>query len=235
MTVRDGMSRRRGARGRVNEDASRRPKPRRQPGRPKDEAKRAAIIDAARRLFFERGVEAVPIETIAAEAGVSKVTIYGHFGDKLGLFEAMVAREMSAMRGALAAPATPGLAVEDRLTAFGVALLSFLTSAEVARFDAMLGQEAERHPDLARRFFDAGPGKCRAMLSDVIAQAAEAGAIDPDDATLAAEDLLSLWQGMLPITRRLRLHDTPAPAAVEARVRRGVALFMRAHAPRTGA
>jgi TetR/AcrR family transcriptional repressor of mexJK operon len=199
------------------------------PGRPKDRTKHDAILDAARRLFFERGVEAVPIEAVAAEAGVSKVTVYGHFGDKLTLFEAVVLREVAAMDHGLATPDPTGKGIEDRLVAFGMALMGFLTRPDIAAFERMLGPEADRHPELARRFFDAGPGRCRALLAAAIAEAASAGQLAPDDPVLAAEDLLSLWQRMLPITRRLGLEDAPDTADVTERVRRGVHLFMRGH------
>ena len=43
--------------------------------RPSSEAKREAIIAAAARAFFNQGYEATSIEQVAADAGVSKVTI----------------------------------------------------------------------------------------------------------------------------------------------------------------
>src|SRR5690606_30031635 len=56
------------------------------PGRPKDPEKRAAILEAAKRLFLVQGYERVSMDQIAAEAGVSKLTVYSHFGDKDSLF-----------------------------------------------------------------------------------------------------------------------------------------------------
>ena len=46
---------------------------------------RAAVLDAARRLFLERGYAATTVATIAAEAGVSVETVYKAFGNKPGL------------------------------------------------------------------------------------------------------------------------------------------------------
>ena len=59
-------------------------------GRPADLAKRRAILQTAGRSFFDVGFAATSIEQVAAEAGVSKVTVYNHFGDKRGLFTAAV-------------------------------------------------------------------------------------------------------------------------------------------------
>jgi len=40
------------------------------------------VLQAADRLFYERGIHAVGVDLIAAEAGVSKKTIYDRFGSK---------------------------------------------------------------------------------------------------------------------------------------------------------
>ena len=60
------------------------------PGRPKDLEKRAAILAAAKRLFPLSGFEGTSMDAIAAEAGVSKLTVYSHFTDKETLFVAAI-------------------------------------------------------------------------------------------------------------------------------------------------
>ncbi|KAG1258263.1 hypothetical protein G6F65_015638 [Rhizopus arrhizus] len=45
------------------------------PGRPKDLGKRAAILEAAKALFIEQGYTGVSMDAIAAQAGVSKLTV----------------------------------------------------------------------------------------------------------------------------------------------------------------
>ncbi|WP_369273613.1 TetR/AcrR family transcriptional regulator [Streptomyces sp. R11] len=40
------------------------------------------ILEAAERLFYERGIHAVGVDLIAAEAGVTKKTLYDRFGSK---------------------------------------------------------------------------------------------------------------------------------------------------------
>jgi AcrR family transcriptional regulator len=55
-------------------------------GRPET---RAGILDAARRLFEERGTPDVELEEIAREAGVSRQAIYLHFGRRTNLLVAL--------------------------------------------------------------------------------------------------------------------------------------------------
>ncbi|HKT37258.1 MAG TPA: TetR/AcrR family transcriptional regulator [Ktedonobacterales bacterium] len=65
---------------------------RRRPGRPTSDAPiadvetRTLILAAARRLFMQRGFAAVAVGEVASAAGVTKPTLYYHFGDKEGLY-----------------------------------------------------------------------------------------------------------------------------------------------------
>ncbi|MFK4065647.1 TetR/AcrR family transcriptional regulator [Streptomyces sp. NPDC029674] len=52
--------------------------------------KRRAITSGARTVFGREGYTRASIDAIAAEAGVSTRTIYNHFGDKEGLFRAVL-------------------------------------------------------------------------------------------------------------------------------------------------
>ena len=55
------------------------------------EAKRAAVLDVAVRMFTEHGFRDVSTATIAAEAGVSEGIVFHHYGSKHGLLEACAA------------------------------------------------------------------------------------------------------------------------------------------------
>jgi AcrR family transcriptional regulator len=62
--------------------------------RTKDEAEqtRDAILDAAEKVFYARGVSRTSLEQIAAAAGVTRGAVYWHFKDKLALCTAMADR-----------------------------------------------------------------------------------------------------------------------------------------------
>lgn len=63
----------------------------------------AAIARVAARLFAERGFDATSVREIAEAAGVTKPTLYYHFGSKRGLGEAILTRPMASLAGELAA------------------------------------------------------------------------------------------------------------------------------------
>jgi AcrR family transcriptional regulator len=67
--------------------------------------RREQLIEIARGLFAERGVDGASVEEIATRAGVSKPIVYEHFGGKEGLYAVVVDREvrqlLAMMRAAL--------------------------------------------------------------------------------------------------------------------------------------
>ncbi|WP_406197068.1 TetR/AcrR family transcriptional regulator [Kitasatospora sp. NBC_01560] len=97
---------------------------------------RAAVLEAAARLFAEHGVEAVSMDQIAAGAGVGKGTLFRRFGDKAGLGVALLdARERALQEAILRGPAPLGpgdgtaqlpAQPAERLAAFVDAYLDYL-------------------------------------------------------------------------------------------------------------
>lgn len=59
------------------------------------------LIDAATRLFYERGVAATGVDTVAAVSGVSKPTLYAHFGTKAALVAAVLEEQHRQRRASL--------------------------------------------------------------------------------------------------------------------------------------
>jgi len=73
------------------------------------------ILDTADRLFYLQGIRAVGVDTIAAEIGISKRTLYNHFPSKDALISAYLARRFVAPRPSEKPPAEQILATFDSL------------------------------------------------------------------------------------------------------------------------
>lgn len=73
----------------------------------------SAIARAAARLFAERGFDATSVREIAEAAGVTKPTLYYHFGSKQGLGEAILTRPIARMTRRLQVLATEGDGLAD--------------------------------------------------------------------------------------------------------------------------
>ncbi|HBM73903.1 MAG TPA: transcriptional regulator [Erythrobacter sp.] len=198
------------------------------PGRPTDKAKRDAILGAAGASFLEHGFAASSIEQIAADAGVSKVTVYNRFGDKRGLFAAAVERECEQISTALAVPELPSGALRARLTTIGEAMVAFLSRPEFIRFERRVAAETEHDPAIGAAFLAAGPHRMKRAFAELIAAMGEGGELTVDDPELAAEQFASMCKGMGDLERRF---GAPVDdARNRERIAGAVEVFCRAYA-----
>jgi AcrR family transcriptional regulator len=78
--------------------------------------RRAVIVEAAGRLFGERGYDAARLDDVAAAAGVTKPVLYRHFADKQALYLALLARHRDDLASFAAAIPAHGTA-QERLRA----------------------------------------------------------------------------------------------------------------------
>src|SRR5580698_4910966 len=94
------------------------------PIRPRSEAKRSRIVDAATLHFAEHGYHAARVADIAVALGIAKGSIFQHFGSKDGLFFEVYKRAVRSFPKYLDAPA------EVRSAGFFDVLYYWLVRAE---------------------------------------------------------------------------------------------------------
>jgi len=172
------------------------------PGRPTDLAKREAILRTAGRSFFDVGFAATSIEQVAADANVSKVTVYNHFGDKRGLFTAAVEAECERLRDHSSIAPAEGADLRARLTAIGEAMSAFLSRPEMVQFERRIAAETEQEPAIGEAFLAAGPHRMKAGFAALLAAMNAAGEVAIDDPDLAAEQFAAMCKGMGDLDRR---------------------------------
>ncbi|MDP5227321.1 MULTISPECIES: TetR/AcrR family transcriptional regulator [Arthrobacter] len=88
--------------------------------------RRAQLIEVARSLFAEKGLDATSIEEIAAVAGVSKPVVYEHFGAKERLYTAVVEIESAALLKAITGSLAEAAPARVLLERAALALLSYI-------------------------------------------------------------------------------------------------------------
>ncbi|GAA3730542.1 TetR/AcrR family transcriptional regulator [Plantactinospora mayteni] len=193
--------------------------------------KRAAIVTAARELFFSDGFDRTSVDAVAARAGVSKRTVYDYFGDKVTLLNAvvdtvgqsMVATIRRTLDETLAEVDAAGL--EDALVAFSMRVSTdMLGSPEYATLQRLAQTDSGHLAKLDRYEIDNAPEEA---LAERFAALTEAGLLDVTDPRLGADQFIALTFGVA--LNRLR----SANAAEDPRVRpilvEGVRVFLRAY------
>ena len=197
---------------------------------------RALIMDAAARVFLQRGYPGTSVDDIAAEAGVSKRTVYNVFDDKEQLFRAIIGRAIAtAERFSLEFASTTAEAddVEAALIALARELAASVLGGRVVPLRRLLIGEASRFPEFAADYYERAPGRVMAAVAGALRKLGERGVLRIDDAQLAAEHFAFLAIG--PSLDRALFDvagDTDAATAARAvtRAELGAAAFLRAYA-----
>ncbi|TDD54483.1 TetR/AcrR family transcriptional regulator [Kribbella antibiotica] len=130
--------------------------------------KREAIIAAARTAFVRDGFDAA-VDAIAAAAGVSKVTVYNHYGNKETLFKAVIG---DALEGALAdvISGTAQRLAESRdlraaLKWTATEWVTSMTEPDLVALRHLVTNEVRRFPELGNAWREHGPDRAAPALA----------------------------------------------------------------------
>lgn len=194
-----------------------------------DRAKNEAILDAASDVIFERGLSA-PLDEVAKRAGVSKQTIYNHYGSKGDLVRALIERRSQTISAPLALPGAETMPLET-LAAYAEVLLRTVMIERGVALIRLLIAHAGLDPTLVRAALPGGFRAVRSRLTDFLRREAAAGRLAIDDPAEAAD----FFVGMVIANHQLEaLLGLPTPLTGEGipRLAHEAALrFVRAYAP----
>ncbi len=193
----------------------------------------ARILDAARRVFLERGLAGASVDDIASLARAGKPTIYARFPGKEALFTAVVLRNVAKVADA-EVHVPSGANIEERLASVGIDLVQRALASETVGLMRLAIAEARRFPDLAssvhRQARERG-GEAVARLLNEVAQSDELGSLPAfAPARLATTTRFFLDLVLLPLLMRALLGEklkTLQPE-IEPHVARSAAFFLAA-------
>lgn len=163
-------------------------------GRPPSKKKRQLILDAATRLFTEQGYEGTSVEDIAIAAGVSKQTVYSHFGSKENLFGLAVAdkcRSAGVDENAIDMEKPPEL----MLPLVAQSFVGLVKSREALRVYAICTNSTESHPRIAELFYVHGPKRTVDVLSAYLQRQVELDRLEVEDTDAAAWQFFCMLKG----------------------------------------
>ena len=210
------------------------PKPssRQGPGRPKDLDKRAAVLDSAKRLFAQRGYDGVSMEAIAAEAGVSKLTVYSHFTDKDTLFQAAVRSKCEESLPESFFDVSARGDVRARLRAIAQGFHQLVMSTESLGLHRMLIAQGAQNPKLVELFYESGPRRVINAFQAFLQSAKESGELDIPDPSRAASHFFCLLKGEGHMLQLLGCPLCVPTCNPQQHIDSVLELFLRAYLPR---
>ncbi|HEX6471016.1 MAG TPA: TetR/AcrR family transcriptional regulator [Streptosporangiaceae bacterium] len=201
--------------------------------------KRAAIVRAARAVFGREGYTRASVDAIAAEARVSKRTIYNHYTDKEQLFLSVALAGAADVTKAIGEIMERHLRkivdIEEDLIAFSLDRVAAIR-AFPDHFALVRTIEAEvtrLPPDMLEAWKEAGPLSAHIRLAPYLRKIAERGSLVIDDAEEAANHLTLLT--VTDVNQRSFYGAIPLPQEqVDEIVTKGVRTFLRLYLPPSG-
>lgn len=199
-------------------------------------ARRRELLDAARELFVRNGYEQTSLDMIIAKTGGSRRNIYDLFGDKEGLFEAVMKDQMRFILERTKVPKTADRneSIRRQLEIIGMAFLQSMLDPMILRTMRQFVSIAVDRPDLGREAFKAGPAILYAQLETYLGGLVIDGKLELPDVSAAARILTEMLKGGLEFRALMTGDENISPDKIEDHVGKAVDLFLNGALPRQG-
>lgn len=153
------------------------------------EIKRLQILDAAETLFYEHGVEQTSMDQLAAQAKVSKRTVYNHFSNKEELFQAIIFRMKKKLSLASEVIYVASQPIESQLSQIAQNEVALLSSEPFLRVAKITFIQLLKDPKLAKMLSEQHVG-CLSYLESFLSAACDDGCLTIDDPAFASKQFV---------------------------------------------
>ncbi|MEU9855721.1 TetR/AcrR family transcriptional regulator [Streptomyces sp. NPDC047974] len=195
--------------------------------------KRQAIIDAALTEFLAEGYSAASMDAITARSGVSKATIYKHFGSKERLFLAVVGGILPKTYADLE-PTNSTVAAAPDLRAALVRLTTdwarILLRPDIMSLRRLVIGEIDRFPQLGQLWYRVSYDMNNGPLVEAFTELGARGVLDVPDPKLAVQQLVAATVGVPQLVRTFSPEAEIDDAELERTIASGVDLFLARYA-----
>jgi len=195
------------------------------------ERKRQAIQGAGTAVFLERGYEAASMDLIAAEANVSKQTIYNHFHSKDELFRAIITDMTTTLVVPLSMAKAAASTPKQLLQSFARDFLELMLQPSSLALYRLIVAESARFPELGAALFAAGAGRLIRMLADYLEWETQRGRLAVEEPERAAELFIGMLTGRLQFRALLGGTESATDAELHRRATFAVSSFLALCAP----
>jgi AcrR family transcriptional regulator len=188
------------------------------------------LLDAATKVFMEKGFDGTSMGEIAKQAHASTETFYRHFPNKEELFERVLLRRTELLKGELNSVLLSEDEPEKALTAFGELGLSLLLAPQALSLHRILVMEKGRFPNIVESFHAQGPERVQAALSSYLAAQVKKGRLRKMNADVAARQFFDLVIPEFHFGMELRSRPAPTKAEMRQRVKEAIECFLHGYA-----
>ncbi|MBY6186687.1 TetR/AcrR family transcriptional regulator [Marinobacter hydrocarbonoclasticus] len=193
--------------------------------RPTTQAKQQKILEIATEHFLSQGYKETSLDQIVAQSGGSKQTLYRYFGNKEGLFEAVLKSHTLRVVEQFEFDPTNSTSIEEQLVEFGHKYLNQICTQPMVGLLRIIASDFSQHPKMATTFWQGCPQYSHRRLSEFLGSERVKQALLVEDADYAGEQLRALIKRD---HHSLALLGKPLPdkAELAAEIRRAVSSFM---------
>ena len=195
------------------------------------ERKHEAIQEAGKSVFLRLGYESASMDLIAAEAKVSKQTIYNHFHSKDELFKSIITDMTMALIAPLAVRDAAKSSPDRLLRVLGRHFLTLMLEPSSLALYRLIVAESGRFPELGGELYAAGAGRLIGLLADYLAWETLNGRLSVAEPARAAEQFIGMVTGRVQLRALLGVVTRMSETELAGRVEHAVSGFLTLYAP----
>ncbi len=196
--------------------------------RSKSESKRKQILEAATVLFTEQGYSSTSMDLIAKNAGVSKQTVYSHFGNKDELFAASIKQKCDSyhMTEISVADASEP---EEILFVLAKRFLAMLTSKEALAIHKICAYESKSYPQLSELFYQEGPERIANEVAQLMADFNNKKQLNIAEPKFAALQFLNMAKGECWMRVEFNTEKQISEQEIDLYLKSSIAMFIKGY------
>jgi len=198
---------------------------------PRREARRTAFIEAAAILFSERGFGATSLSDVVKRSGGSLATLYDLFGNKHGLFRALIEDRCRKGFEALYHAEIDDRPTREALCEIGRGFFRMIHSDTAIAMYRMIIAEHALFPELPVLFYESGPSASHSRMAKWFEEQDRRGHLRVPDPIGASVDFCGLLCAQSQMRLLIGLPMPLPDEAIDRRVDHVVGIMMRAYAP----
>ncbi|MGB6135637.1 MAG: TetR/AcrR family transcriptional regulator [Shewanella sp.] len=194
----------------------------------RSEQKRNQVLESAMELFCQNGFPLTSMDEVAKHAGVSKQTVYSHFGSKDDLFVAAIDSKCVAHQltsDTLMDAADPQRVILQFAKQFGELIVSKDT---MTVFKTCVAQ-ADTHPEASKLFYNAGPKHVLGLIREYLTKVNQHGEYYFEHPHDSAVRLCLMLFGELKLRLELALETDHLELSRQQYLQDTAEMFLRAH------